>query len=67
MLLPESQSPVNPSLALLQIHRIARQVPVDQAVAPGMEIEPLLPYRRAGEHEGRNALLNAARTASWLM
>ena len=34
------------------LHRIARQVPVDEAVAPGMEVEPLLPDRRAGEHEG---------------
>ena len=39
---------VNPRLALVQVHRIARQVPVDQAVAPGMEVETLLPYRRAG-------------------
>ena len=62
---------VNPPLPLLQIQRIARQVPVDQAVAPGMEIEPLLSYRRAREHEGPeravNGLLNAVRTASWLM
>ena len=49
---------VNTPLALLEIHRIARKIPVDQAVAPGMEIEPFLPNRRAGEHEGQRRALS---------
>ena len=44
--------PVDTPLALFEINRISRKVPMDQAVAPGMEIEPLLPDRRTGEQEG---------------
>ena len=59
--------PVNSTLALLEVHRIARQVPVDHAVAPGMEIEPSCPIDVLVSTKGRNGLLNVARTASWLM
>ena len=38
--------PVDTPLALFEIHRIARKIPVDQAVAPGMEIEPFLTKRQ---------------------
>ena len=43
---------VDAALALHKVDRIARQVPVHQAMAPGMKIQPLLPDRGAGEHEG---------------
>ena len=43
---------VHAALALLQVDRVAREVPVDEAVAPRMEVEPFLPDRRAGQHEG---------------
>ena len=44
--------PVHAALALLEVHGVAREIPVDEAVAPGVEVEPFLPDRGAGEHEG---------------
>ena len=44
--------PVDAALALLEVHGVARKVPVDQAVAPRVEVESFLPDRRAGQQEG---------------
>ena len=44
--------PMDAALALLEVHGIARKVPVDEAVAPGVEVEPFLPDGRTGQHEG---------------
>ena len=44
--------PVNAAFALLQIGWIARQVPMHQAMAPGIEVQSFLAGRGAGEQEG---------------
>ena len=44
--------PVNAPLALLQVDRVVGQVPMDDGVAPEMEVQPLLPDRCGGEDEG---------------
>ena len=43
---------VNPSLALLQVHGITRQVPVRDCATPGVEIQPLLSDGGGGEDMG---------------
>ena len=43
---------VNAGLALFEVDRLARQVPVNQAMAPGVKVQPLLADRGAGEHQG---------------
>ena len=43
---------VNTTFPLFQVDGIAREVPVNEAVAPGMKVESLLPDGRAGEDEG---------------
>src|SRR5690349_4775741 len=43
---------IDPALALLEIDRIRRQVPVNDVAAIEMEIEPLLSNRRGTEDEG---------------
>ena len=42
---------VDPSLALLEVDRIVREIPVDDDVAVGVEVEPFLPDRRADQDE----------------
>ena len=42
---------MDPPLALLQVHRVRRQVPVHDGMAVGMEVEPLLPHRGGGQDE----------------
>ena len=51
---PDSMSfvAVDAAFALLEMDRIARQVPVHQAMTPGVKVQSLLPDRGAGEQEG---------------
>ncbi len=42
---------MDPALALLHVHRVARQVPVDDRVAVGVEVQPFLADGRRGEDE----------------
>src|SRR4051794_9170594 len=42
---------VNSTFALLEVDRVVRQVPVDDDVAVGVEVESLLPDRGADEDE----------------
>ena len=41
--------PMDTALPLFEIDRIARKIPVDQSVAPGVEVEPLLTDGRTGQ------------------
>ena len=41
---------VDAAFALLKVHRVARQVPVIDAIAIGMEVQPFLADRRGGEN-----------------
>ena len=43
--------PVHPPLALLHVHRVGRQVPVDDRVAVVVEVQPLLADRGSRQHE----------------
>ena len=43
---------VDAPLALLEVDGVGGQVPVDDGVAPEMEVQSLLPDRRGGHHEG---------------
>ena len=43
--------PVHAAFALFHVYGIARQVPVDQPMAPRVKVEPFLSDRSACQHE----------------
>lgn len=44
--------PIDPALPLLEVNRVRRKVPVDDGVAPPVEVDPFLPDAGRSEHEG---------------
>src|SRR4051812_13800565 len=44
---------MNPALPLLQVNRVGRQIPMDNSMTIGVEIQALLPDRRGSQHKRR--------------
>ena len=47
-----AEEAIDPSLALLQVNGVSRQIPVDNFPAVSMEVQALLADRSRGQHEG---------------
>ena len=43
---------IHPPLTLLEVNRVAREVPMDNRMAPPVEVDSFLAYRGGREHEG---------------
>ena len=44
---------MNAAIALIEVDRTPRQIPVNDGMTVPMEIQSLLPYRGAGQHKGK--------------